>query len=143
MTEDIIKKTYKLKKGHIVLLKNLLLKGQLPERLAMQLKDAVKKKVPLKDDGRPPEFTMIDDNWDGSEDKTVTYQFNMDKPEARVISFCHEKFGIPFGAIYSLVLLELGSRGSRRGLRARFYHSQKTIFEDVDFGELTEKTEEK
>jgi hypothetical protein len=139
MKYEMSEEKLKLKKGHIVLLKAAL-EGLMPDRLESQIEQVIKKKIALKDDLNPPEFDIIDDTWDGQEDKRTRYRFNMDKMENRLFSFYFEKFGNPFAAVYLFYSLEcaamMAGKMSKRTLRRRLADFQRTVFRDVDFGEL-------
>jgi len=94
-----------LNKGQRLLI-DLAKKGRMPGRLNEQIKAAFEGKINplLNEDGSRQKITIVDDTYDGPEDKTETYEFNPDNAMGRVVSFFVGKFGT-FGGIYLQCLI--------------------------------------
>lgn len=89
-----------LNKGQRLLLERAK-KGEVPERLGKQMIDAHDGKVnPLIDkNGNPARIHLVDDTYDGLDDRVDVIEFNHDLPEARVIALLVDKMG-GFGGLY-------------------------------------------
>ena len=89
-----------LNKGQRLLIE-LAKKGRVPERLNEQIKAAYEGEINplLNEDGNRQQIAIVDDTYDGPEDKTMVIEFNPDNAFGRVQSLFINKFGT-FGGIY-------------------------------------------
>jgi len=89
-----------LNKGQRLLIK-LAKDGKMPVRLSDQVQAAIDGKINplLNEDGSRQRITIIDDTYDGPEDKTIDIELNPDNTMGRVMGFFVDKFGT-FGGIY-------------------------------------------
>ncbi|MBA7597002.1 hypothetical protein ES703_04012 [subsurface metagenome] len=78
-------------------------KQRLPIRLRTQMFEAVNGKAPCSVDDLPP-LRIIDNTYDGPEDRTDEFRFNPENKANRMIFFLCDKFGVDFGFIYFLHL---------------------------------------
>ena len=78
-------------------------KREIPARLRTQMMEALEGRIPCSVDNFPA-IQIIDDTYDGPEDRTDELKFNPENKANRMIFFLCDKFGVDFGFIYFLHL---------------------------------------
>jgi len=108
-----------LSKGQRLLIE-LAKKGRVPGRLNEQIKATFEGKINplLNEDGSRQKITIVDDTYDGPEDKTETIELNPDNAMGRVMGFFVDKFGT-FGGIY-LECLRMFGHYPKKKAEAKF-----------------------
>ena len=112
----------------------------MPERLAKQAIAVAEGKVNplLKENGEPYGFTIVDDTYDGPEDKNKSYEFNPKNKEARLMTFFIQKFG-SFGGIYYECIQLFGIYPKKKA-EAKFRYSLRWYSKDRFWYKPSDKT---
>jgi len=125
---------YKLNKGQKLLLK-MAKKGMSTDIIIKEVDDVLKGRVPnpVKENYGP--MKIIDDEYDGPEDRCEEICINPDKNENKILAYLIKRFGYPFGFIYFFYLDSYAMASSKRSAGQRVRYLKERIFKDVDFGE--------
>lgn len=125
---------YKLNKGQKLLLK-LAKKGMTTDRIMKDIKDIVEGRVPnpAEEVFRQP-ITLIDDLYDGPEDRTEVIGINPDMKENKIAAYMIKKFGQPFGTIYEAYIMLYSNRSKRSAGQCIRHLKEHGLWKDVDFG---------
>ena len=125
---------YKLNKGQRLLLK-MARKRMITKRILKDIQDIMEGKVPNPAKQIFHPIILVDDLYDGPEDKTEEIRINPDMKENKIAAYMIKKFGQPFGTIYHTYILIYGNYTKRSA--GQFIRRLKELgsWKDVDFGD--------
>jgi len=124
---------YKLNKGQKLLLK-MAKKGMITDKIKKDIQDIIEEKVPNPALSTFRPITLVDDQYDGPEDRSEQIEINPDHKENKITAYMMKKFGMPFGLIYDTYLKFYTSYSRRSvGQYIRRLKEHVSSWRDIDF----------